>query len=99
MSQQMLCVDYAVLHAVAGAECLAAPMQRNALFDACTLHRALFFRNGEERPVSNPRIANFIETLKEVRFIFPPLKELLIEIFFLVFAVVEIVRFLKSLLS
>jgi hypothetical protein len=58
----------------------------------------LFFRNGEERPVPNPRIASFIAALKEARFIFPPLKELLIEIFFLVFAVVEIVRFLKSLL-
>ena len=46
----------------------------------------------------NPRIASFIAALKEARFIFPPLKELLIEIFFLVFAVVEIVRFLKSLL-
>jgi hypothetical protein len=58
----------------------------------------LFFRNGEERPVPNPRIANLIETLKEARFIFPPLKELLIEIFFLVFAIVEIVRFLRSLI-
>jgi hypothetical protein len=48
--------------------------------------------------VPNPKISRLVETLKEARFIFPPLKELLIEIFFLVFAVVEIFRFLRSLL-
>jgi hypothetical protein len=62
------------------------------------LHRASVLRNGEERPVPNPKISCLIETLKELRLVLPPLKELLIEIFFLVFAVVEIVRFLRSLI-
>jgi hypothetical protein len=35
VSQQMLCVDYAVLHAVSRAERLAEPVQGDTLLDAC----------------------------------------------------------------
>ena len=45
-----------------------------------------------------PRISRMIHALNQSRRIFPPLKKLAFEIFWFVFALVEIVRFLKSLL-
>ena len=51
----------------------------------------------EERAVLSSRISRAIQILNEVRFIFPPLKKLLFEAVWFVFAVVEIVRFLRSL--
>jgi hypothetical protein len=53
---------------------------------------------GEERAVPNSKISRLIEALNQTRFIFPPLKRLLFEVFWFLFAVVEIVRFLRSLL-
>jgi hypothetical protein len=54
--------------------------------------------NGEERAVSSSSIPRIIKVLNQSRRIFPPLKKLLFEVFWFVFAAVEIVRFLKSLL-
>jgi hypothetical protein len=54
--------------------------------------------NGEERAVPKPTVSGIIAALNQSRRIFPPLKKLLFEVFWFVFAVVEIVRFLRSLL-
>lgn len=62
-------------------------------FECCTL-----LLNGEERVVPNPKFSTLVEILNDSRRIFPPLKKLLFEIFWFVFAAVEIVRFLRSLL-
>jgi hypothetical protein len=61
--------------------------------DRCTL-----LLNGEERAVSSPNIPRLIETLNQLSRVFPPLKRLVFETFWFVFAAVEIVRFLRSLL-
>jgi hypothetical protein len=53
--------------------------------------------NGEERAVPNLKIPKIIKALDQLRRIFPPLKKLLFEAFWFVFATVEIVRFLRSL--
>jgi hypothetical protein len=53
--------------------------------------------NGEERAV--PDTQRIVKILNHSRRIFPPLKKLLFEIFWFVFAAVEIVRFLWSLLN
>jgi hypothetical protein len=45
-----------------------------------------------------PRISRIIKALNQLRRIFLPLKKLLFEAFWFVFAAVEIVRFLRSLL-
>ncbi len=44
------------------------------------------------------RISRAIEALNRARRLFPPLKKLAFEAFWLLFALVEMVRFLKSLL-
>lgn len=49
----------------------------------------------EERAVAS--LARFIKTIDQARGVFPPLKKLLFEAFWFVFAVVEIFRFLWSL--
>jgi hypothetical protein len=54
--------------------------------------------NEEERAVPIPKIPQIINALNQLRRIFPPLKRLFFEAFWFVFASVEIVRFLKSLL-
>ena len=54
--------------------------------------------NGEERAVPNPKIPKIIKALNQLRRIFSPLKKLLFEAFWFVFALAEIVRFLRSLL-
>jgi hypothetical protein len=54
--------------------------------------------NGEERAVPKPTVSGVIAALNQSRRIFPPLKKLLFEVFWFVFALTEIVRFLKSLL-
>lgn len=46
----------------------------------------------------NSKISRLIENLNAARFIFPALKGLLFEVFWFLFAVLEIVRFLRSLL-
>ncbi len=61
-------------------------------------YRASFSRWERKRAVSNPRISALVGILHETRRIFPPLKKLLFEAFWFVFAAVEIVRFLRSLL-
>jgi len=48
--------------------------------------------------VRKPIISEIVATLNQSRRIFPPLKKLLFEAFWFVFAAVEIVRFLRSLL-
>jgi hypothetical protein len=53
--------------------------------------------DGEERAVPDPRIPRIINALNQLRRILPPLKKLLFEAFWFVFATVEIVRFLRSL--
>ncbi len=45
-----------------------------------------------------PTVFQIVKTLNQFRRIFPPLKKLLFEAFWFVFAAVEIVRFLRSLL-
>ena len=45
-----------------------------------------------------PTVSEIIAALNRSRRVFPPLKELLFEAFWFVFAGVEIVRFLRSLL-
>jgi hypothetical protein len=45
-----------------------------------------------------PRVSEIIAALNHSRRIFPPLKKLLFEAFWFVFAAAEIVRFLRSLL-
>jgi hypothetical protein len=47
--------------------------------------------------VVSRRITSLISILHSARRIFPPLKKLLFEVFWFVFAAVEIVRFLRSL--
>jgi hypothetical protein len=54
--------------------------------------------NEEERAVPKPTVSGIIAVLNQSRRIFPPLKKLLFEVFWFVFAAVEIVRFLRSLL-
>jgi hypothetical protein len=54
--------------------------------------------NGEERVVPKPTVSGIIAALNQFRRIFPPLKKLLFEAFWFVFALAEIVRLLKSLL-
>ena len=55
--------------------------------------------NGEEcSEVLKPTVSEIIAALNQSRRIFPPLKKLLFEAFWFVFAAVEIVRFLRSLL-
>ena len=44
------------------------------------------------------RISRAIKTLNQARLVFPPLKKLAFEAFWLLFALVEMVRFLESLL-
>jgi hypothetical protein len=48
--------------------------------------------------VPKPSISEIIAVLNQSRRIFPPLKKLLFEAFWFVFALAEIVRFLRSLL-
>jgi hypothetical protein len=48
--------------------------------------------------VSSPNLPHIIKVLNQYRRIFPPLKKLLFEAFWLAFALAEIVRFLRSLL-
>lgn len=48
--------------------------------------------------MSNPKVTGFIRILNAVRLIFPPLKKLVFEMFWFVCAVIEIIRFLRSLL-
>ena len=43
------------------------------------------------------RIRRFIQVLKELRLVIPPLKKLLFDMVWFLFAVVEIVRFVRSL--
>ncbi len=47
---------------------------------------------------SRAQIPRIIKALNRARRIFPPLKKLLFEVFWFLFAAVEIVRFLRSLL-
>jgi hypothetical protein len=58
----------------------------------------LVLSNGEERAVPKPTIPRIIRALNQSQRIFPPLKKLLFEAFWFIFAAVEIVRFLRSLL-
>lgn len=51
-----------------------------------------------ERAMLNSKISRLIGFLNEARSIFPPLKRLLFEVFWFLFGVVEIVRFLRSLI-
>jgi len=62
------------------------------------LKRCTLLLNGEERAVPKPTISGIIVALNQLRRVFPPLKKLLFEAFWFVFAAVEIVRFLRSLL-
>jgi hypothetical protein len=57
-----------------------------------------FAAGPEERAVPNSKISKIIEILEETRFIFPPLKRLLFELFWFLFTAVEILRFLRSLI-
>jgi len=52
----------------------------------------------ERSAVPKPTVSGIITALNQTRHIFPPLKKLLFEAFWFVFAAVEIVRFLRSLL-
>jgi hypothetical protein len=45
--------------------------------------------NGEERAVPKPTVSGIIAALNQSRRIFPPLKKLLFEVFWFVFAAVE----------
>jgi len=56
--------------------------------------RILSFGEGQPKPT----VSGIIAALNQSRRIFPPLKKLLFEAFWFIFAVVEIVRFLRSLL-
>jgi len=51
-----------------------------------------------EAAALDPRIPRIIKALNQLRRIFPPLKKLLFEAYWFAFALVEIVRFLRSLL-
>jgi hypothetical protein len=53
--------------------------------------------NGEERAMTESKILRFIKTLKEIRSVLPHLKKLFFELFWIVFAIIEMIRFLKSL--
>lgn len=53
--------------------------------------------NHHLRAGGKSKISILRQTLHEARLIFPPLKKLLFEIFWFLFAVIEIVRFLKGL--
>ena len=65
---------------------------------ASSVECVTMFYVAKERAVPNSKLSRLIEILNHIRFIFPPLKKLLFEMFWFVFAVVEIVRFLRSLL-
>jgi hypothetical protein len=52
----------------------------------------------ERSAVPKPTASRIIAALNQSRRIFPPLKKLLFEVFWFVFAAIEIVRFLRSLL-
>jgi hypothetical protein len=56
-----------------------------------------FAAGPEERAVANSKILRMTGILNETRFIFPALKRLLFELFWFLFAVIEIFRFLRSL--
>jgi len=53
----------------------------------------------ERRAVADPRITRVICFLNQLRLVFPALKMLLFEAFWFLFAAVEILRFLRSLLT
>ncbi len=72
---------------------LDVPSEVVRCFERCTL-----LLNGEERVVPKPTVPGIIAALNQSRRVFPPLKKLLFEAFWFVFAAVEIVRFLRSLL-
>jgi hypothetical protein len=48
--------------------------------------------------VPKPKIPRVVAALNQSRRIFPPLKKLLFEAFWFIFAAVEVVRFLRSVL-
>jgi hypothetical protein len=48
--------------------------------------------------VSSPRVSTIVAILNDTQRNFPPLKKLLFEVFWFVFALAEVVRFLRSLL-
>jgi hypothetical protein len=63
------------------------------------LERVEVCRVVEEQAVFKLKLSRLIESLNQIELIFPPLKRLLFEVFWLLLAVFEIVRFLRSLLD
>jgi len=72
---------------------------QNMPYPKCTkVERLTICCCAEGLAVPNSKLLRLIETLNHIGLIFPPLKRLLFEAFWFVFAAVEIVRFLRSLL-